>query len=142
MMSPDYVTGDDFRCMADDLNSAFAQLGKPIEPMVVIMAPKAVLDGVIMRPIDEILKRHKFSAKVADRIRRLNLQGYTPGQAVRGWHPHQFSRGINMEVIGPRAFIARYGRDAYRAIPRDKMVRRGHRKAITREYCMELPNGR
>ena len=94
--------------------------------------------------IDELLERNGTTttpagAAVASRIRRLNPQGYWAGERVRGYNPHQrFSRRLDLDVIGPKAFIARFGRDAYRAIPRERLFRSGHRKAIPMSYVAEL----
>jgi hypothetical protein len=88
-------------------------------------------------PVDEALERLKVTPAVAARIRRLNPTGILPYTIIRGMH-RKVSNGrrINMDVCGPKEFIKRYGREAYRehasAFRHD-----GHRKYVTREYVQD-----
>lgn len=85
-------------------------------------------------PIGEYLARTKHSPAVAERIRRLYPHGKEEGSMTRGWHPHPRSCGHRWETdaVTVCEFIAKFGRAAYRALPRTALVRDGHRKAITR----------
>lgn len=91
---------------------------------------------------DDLRTRLKCKPEVWARIRRMNPdhRGVKPFGLLRGYHPNH-RQHINMDVIGPKQFIARFGREAYRAIPANRLVRRGHRKLITAEYCMDMLHG-
>lgn len=88
-------------------------------------------------PWDQVRERLKCKPEVWARIRRMNPdhRGIKPYQQIRGYHPRR--KPINMDVIGPKAFIAKYGRDAYRSIPNAAFIRNGHRKFVTAEYVMD-----
>jgi hypothetical protein len=94
-------------------------------------------------PLSEVFAHKRFGAEVRRRVARLNPYGPLEGEVLRGWHPHHsFTRRWDMDVIGPKAFIARFGREAYRSLPNRAFVRNGHRKAISREYvedCVPPP---
>jgi hypothetical protein len=89
--------------------------------------------------LDELFSRRKFSDGVKARIRKAYPNGRVPiGEMLRGWHPHdRLSRAINMDVVGPKKLIEKYGRDAYRSIPKEAFFRHGHRKAVSMSYVME-----
>lgn len=88
-------------------------------------------------PWDEVKSRLKCKPEVWERIRRLNpdYRGLKAYSWPRGYR--RTSRSINMDVIGPKTFIAMFGREAYRAIPGNRIHRYGHRKLISREYIMD-----
>lgn len=49
--------------------------------------------------------------------------------------------GINHDywhTIGPQRFIAAFGREAYRRLPRTVVMHKGHRKAIKAEYVFHV----
>lgn len=51
-------------------------------------------------------------------------------------HPHRshrFSKDWTVDVVPVNVFIQQFGRDAYRALPKEAFIRNGHRKAVTRE---------
>ena len=88
-------------------------------------------------PIAEYLARRKHSPNVRDRIERMNPYGHEEGSYIRGWEP---SRRINyflMDVMPVKRFIEKYGREAYRSLPHEAFIRRGHRKAIMHRYIAE-----
>lgn len=93
-------------------------------------------------PWDQIRARMKCGDAVWARIRKANPdhRGIKAGNRILGWHPHdRLSRAINLDVVGPKEFIARFGREAYRNLPRTALIRHGHRKAISATYAMDLP---
>ena len=45
---------------------------------------------------------------------------------------------MGRDCMGPREFIAKFGRRAYRAVPRDKVRKDGKRIGIVHSYCAEL----
>lgn len=91
-------------------------------------------------PWDEVRKHMRCGDAVWERIRRLNpdhrgLKAYT---MLRGYHRHKrLSQSINMDIIGPKQFIEKYGREAYRSIPASEFYHRGHQKALTMQYVMD-----
>ena len=88
-------------------------------------------------PIDEFLSRHKrLGLSVKARLRRMNPDGVEEGNWPRGWFPERHRRMAgSLDVFGPKEFIKRYGRAAYRAVPKSAIHRRGHRKGISFAYA-------
>lgn len=86
--------------------------------------------------IDYLAQKLRFKPEVLARIRRLNPIGVPEGSRIRGYVPAARSPGswTTIDAMSPRAFVANYGRDAYDAIPRNALIRHGHRKGIAREY--------
>jgi hypothetical protein len=77
----------------------------------------------------------KRSPAVMERIDRYVV---VEGERLRGWHPHRrFGNRYDLDVIGPKKFIAKFGREAYRKIPKEVFFRDGHRKAIPYEWVLQ-----
>jgi hypothetical protein len=75
------------------------------------------------------------SPRVRERILARYPDGVPEGEYLTCWgherrrRPQHFQRN----TMGPREFILRFGRDAYRALPKYKIHHTGHRKAIRAE---------
>lgn len=89
------------------------------------------------RPISEYLIGRQHSPAVRERIARLNPDGQREGELPRGWHPHRRISELMTGMIRPREFIRKFGRQTYRAIPRDRLFHQGHRKAVPYTYIKE-----
>jgi len=76
---------------------------------------------------------------VAARIRKAYPSGYIePYTYVRGWHPKQsFRKSINLDVISVSDFIKKFGREAFRSVPKSAFVKNGKRKALPHSYIVE-----
>ncbi len=79
--------------------------------------------------------RFKVGPDVRHRIERLNPDGREPGLRPRGWHPSAtLIRDWSRDLVGPKQFIAEFGRAEYRkAIAGGWFFRQGHRKAMMAE---------
>jgi hypothetical protein len=89
-------------------------------------------------PLAKVFETLHCGPEVRERITRLNPRGPLEGETLRGWHPHHRVRQEwRFDIVGPKDFIARYGREAYRAVPKSGFLRFGHRKAVTREYIQD-----
>lgn len=95
-----------------------------------------------MNPRDEWLASipHTFSPRVLERIRRLTRPDLGPREMIRGYHPAAITFGLLRDVemcVGPRAFIARWGREAYRRLPAEAFWRGdGKRVHIRRRWML------
>lgn len=94
-----------------------------------------------MNNVEHLIEDWKLGAMVAGRIRKSYPSGVVPPyELVRGYHPnHSFRKSINLAVMPVSDFIAKFGVNAYRSIPRESLVRNGHRKAVSRRYVMNMP---
>lgn len=94
-------------------------------------------DGIMT--LEELKSKVKVKPKVWERIARLNPNGIKLGDKIRGYNPaHQFSKQLWLNIITVQEFIEYYGVEQYRMIPKSGFVRRGHRKAITKDYANGL----
>ena len=85
--------------------------------------------------IDTYLARARHKPNVAARIRRLNPDGIAAGEWPRGWHPSRMDAALRPDVwvMGPKEFIATFGRSAYRRARKRRLFsQRGHHKWISR----------
>jgi hypothetical protein len=89
-------------------------------------------------PLAEVFEHLKCGENIRARIAKLQPLGPLEGDELRGWHPHHTFRDWRLDVIMPRDFITKFGRDAYRSLPRTALIRRGHRKAVRQEYVEDL----
>ena len=70
--------------------------------------------------------QHRFSPRVRARIVRLNPRGLAKGDAIRGYYAANhvgFMARFAGGCVGAREFIAAWGREAYRRLPRDAFWR-------------------
>lgn len=88
-------------------------------------------------PWGQVRQWLKCKPEVWARIRKMNPdhRGIKPYSKIRGYYPRH--PRINMDVIGPREFIQKYGREAYRLLPKNAVHHDGHRKMITAHYIAE-----
>lgn len=89
--------------------------------------------------LDESSYFRRRSDAVKARIRRLNPEGLEEGCIPRGWNPHPRINPHYTCAMPVRDFIRRFGRDAYRALPRTAFYRQGHRKAILATAAWSQP---
>jgi hypothetical protein len=91
------------------------------------------------RSISELVRVRPCTPAVEARLRKYNPRGVEMGAIPRGWHPHPRINRLMMDLMPVRAFVAKFGRAAYRAIPRHILWRQGHRKAVPHLYVENLP---
>lgn len=94
--------------------------------------------GGYVWPIEEYLVRTRHGPAVRERIARLNRDGKLEGEEPRGWHPHGRSYRFWRDTVPVRYFIRVFGRAAYHGLPKEALMRRGHRKAVATLYAMRL----
>lgn len=90
-----------------------------------------------MWPIDEYLARRKHGPRVAARISSLNPNGKPEGAKPRGWNPHPHISRWEIDSMPIHVFVRRYGADLYRKIPRQALIRQGHRKAVAMAWIVD-----
>jgi len=89
-------------------------------------------------PIQEYLVRTNHSRNVAERIERLNPNGKEEGEAPRGfhWSPSTKYEAFQRRCTTISAFIARFGREAFRKLPPEAFVKVGGRRRVISEQVV------
>lgn len=92
---------------------------------------KAMQPQLSQPTLEDRLKERGVSAKVRDRILRLNPNPQE-GMRLRGWNPaFTVSDQTHIDVIGKGEFIRRFGRPAFERLPKDAIIKRGRHVLIT-----------
>lgn len=89
----------------------------------------------MMVPIDRIIAKMRHwgeAERIIERVARLNPDGITPGSWPRGYHPHWRYQPDPAEfgLVGKGAFITKYGREAWDALPGDVIRKNGRRQYV------------
>lgn len=81
----------------------------------------------------EGLNRRKCKPKVRDRVLRLN-KAIKNGERIRGWHRKASVASYSFEgdLVSKRAFLKRWGREAWAAMPNGLKHKNGRRRFIAR----------
>jgi len=112
--------------------------GLPLETEPRAQRPRATPKYFKIR---EIPRFRRSAPEVVARLERLNPGGVHESCYPRGWHPHKKLDHFVGRTMRVREFVRRFGREAYDALGRDDIIRRGHRKGVawTAVCCVSAP---
>jgi hypothetical protein len=83
----------------------------------------------------KLFERRKVGPAVRERILKFYPTGHAPdGERLRGWHPAPTLHNVAFyrDVMGKRAFISKFGRAAWAAMPAYSKLKDGRRQYVHR----------
>lgn len=87
----------------------------------------------------EGMESRGWSKRLQERVLRLNRFPRSCGYELRGVHQKKTISyyTIVCDCVSVKGFIEMFGRDKYRALPREAFIRKGHRKFITHHWLVQ-----